>query len=71
MADQAATLSVESAARLLGVSRNAAYESISRGEFPVPILRCGRRILVPKLPLFEALGLNSEPNGQADEPPAK
>jgi len=40
------TLTVEEAARSLGVSRAHAYELAARGE--IPTLRLGRRILVPK-----------------------
>jgi excisionase family DNA binding protein len=40
------TLTVEEAARLLGVSRAHAYELAARGE--IPILRLGRRVLVPR-----------------------
>lgn len=45
------------AERLLGVSRDAAYESIAAGTFPVPVLRVGRRIRVPLRPLLDVLGL--------------
>jgi len=40
------TLTVPEAARLLGISRNAAYEAATRGE--LPCLRIGRRLLVSK-----------------------
>jgi len=40
------TLTVEEAARLLGISRNSAYEAARRGELPA--IRLGRRILVPR-----------------------
>jgi excisionase family DNA binding protein len=40
------TLTVEEAARSLGVSRAHAYELAARGE--IPTLRLGRRILVPR-----------------------
>ena len=57
------TLTVDEAAELLGVSRGTAYEMIKQGEFPVEPLRVGRRILIPKHKLFQALGLE-EGNGQ-------
>ena len=41
-----ATYSVKEAAALLGVSSNAAYEAVHRGE--IPTIRIGRRILVPR-----------------------
>ncbi len=40
------TLSVEEAGKLLGVSRQVAYQLIHRTDFPT--LHIGRRILVPK-----------------------
>lgn len=40
-----ATITVEQAAKLLGVGRTAAYEAARRGELPTR--RLGRRLLVP------------------------
>ncbi len=40
------TLSVEEAGKLLGVSRQVAYQLIHRTDFPT--LHIGRRILAPK-----------------------
>ena len=48
------TLTVEEAARVLGISRGVAYESARRGELPV--VRLGRRLLVPRPRLEELLG---------------
>jgi excisionase family DNA binding protein len=39
------TLSVEQAAKILGISRGLAYELASAGELPV--VRLGKRIVVP------------------------
>jgi excisionase family DNA binding protein len=39
------TVTPAEAARLLGISRNLAYEAARRGE--IPTIRIGRRILVP------------------------
>jgi excisionase family DNA binding protein len=39
------TLTVEEAARALGISRAFAYEAVARGE--IPCIRIGKRILVP------------------------
>jgi excisionase family DNA binding protein len=49
-----ATVSVEEAARLLGLGRSAAYEAARRGELPTR--RLGRRLLVPVPALLEWLG---------------
>ena len=49
------TISIEQAAKLLGVGRTAAYEAARRGEFPTR--KFGRRIVVPVPALLEWLGV--------------
>jgi excisionase family DNA binding protein len=46
-------LSVSEVGELLGLSRAFAYELVARGELPV--IRFGRRIVVPKAALLEML----------------
>ena len=46
MMNEKLTLSVEEAGKLLGVSRQIAYQLIHRADFPT--LHIGRRILVPR-----------------------
>jgi excisionase family DNA binding protein len=41
------TVGVHEAAEVLGVSENFARSLITRGEFPVPVIRIGRLIRVP------------------------
>lgn len=48
-----ATLTVEEAAVILGISRAFAYEAVARGE--IPCIRIGRRILVPRVALERLL----------------
>jgi excisionase family DNA binding protein len=48
------TVTVEEAARLLGVSRGLAYEAARRGD--IPSIRMGRRLLVPRARLLELVG---------------
>jgi excisionase family DNA binding protein len=50
------TVSVEAAASRLGIGRSLAYELARQGKFPVPVVRVGRRILVPTRPLDRLLG---------------
>ena len=45
--------SVEETGRLLGISRDLAYDLVARGE--LPSLRLGRRIVVPRRALVAAL----------------
>jgi excisionase family DNA binding protein len=53
------TTRVEDAARVLGISRSAAYEGVRRGE--IPAIRIGNRIVVPTAELWRMLGLRPEP----------
>lgn len=57
-----ATLTVPQAAQLLGVGRNLAYEIVARdGEIAgVPVIRVGRRLLIPLARLLEVLGLDGD-----------
>ncbi len=54
-----ATVTIPEAARLLGIGRNLAYEIANReGELAgVPVIRVGRRLLVPQARLLAVLGL--------------
>jgi excisionase family DNA binding protein len=54
LASDRLVLSVTEAGELLGLSRAFAYELVARGELPV--IRFGRRIVVPKAALLELLG---------------
>jgi excisionase family DNA binding protein len=52
------TISVEHAAKLLGLSRSAAYRAAATGQLPT--ISFGRRLLVPTSLLLEMLGLPVE-----------
>ncbi|WP_448617248.1 hypothetical protein [Geodermatophilus sp. URMC 65] len=45
------------AARVLNMGRTAAYEAARRGDFPVPVMRVGRRYRVVTAHLRALLGL--------------
>lgn len=53
------TTDVETAGAILGVGRTKAYELAKTGQFPVPLLRVGRRYLVPIPALLRLLGAES------------
>jgi len=53
-------LTVAEAGELLGISRAFAYELVARGELPV--IRLGRRIVVPKAALLAMVGLTAQTN---------
>jgi excisionase family DNA binding protein len=52
------TISVERAARLLGLSRSAAYRAAATGQLPT--LAFGRRRVVPTFRLMQMLGIPEE-----------
>jgi excisionase family DNA binding protein len=51
--DSRATLTVDEAAKLLGIARGTAYEAVRIGQ--LPSIKIGRRILVPKAALERLL----------------
>jgi excisionase family DNA binding protein len=59
-------LSVEEAARLLGISTWLAYELVHQGQ--LPSLRLGRRIVVPRAALERMVGLEKDPLGASNSP---
>ena len=55
-----ATISVIEAGELLGISRGSAYEAARTGEIAgVPVIRVGKRLLIPRQPFLEALGITT------------
>lgn len=49
------TVDAPVAFRLLGISKNAGYALIQRGEFPLRVIRAGRRVLIPKVEIERLL----------------
>lgn len=47
------TWTVEEAAEKLGISRPVAYQAVNRGD--IPVIRIGRRILIPVVALEKLL----------------
>lgn len=58
LAELPPTVTVEQAAKLLGVSRSAAYRAAATGQLPT--LSFGRRLVVPTFRLMEMLGIPAE-----------
>ncbi|MCD2117093.1 MULTISPECIES: helix-turn-helix transcriptional regulator [Rhodococcus] len=48
------------AASVIGISRPYAYELAKRGEFPAPVLRLGRKYVVPVAGLLAVLGIEDD-----------
>jgi len=59
-----ATISVDEAAQILGISRNSAYEAVTRAE--IPVIRIGRRIRVVVSQLKCLLGEKNDDLRRAD-----
>lgn len=53
-------VSVETAARRLGIGTTMAYRLIAEDKFPVRVIRLGRRIVVPVAELDRLLGVVPE-----------
>ncbi|WP_312778214.1 helix-turn-helix domain-containing protein [Corynebacterium variabile] len=56
-----ATYSVNEVAQLLGIGTSAAYAAAKRNELPVQVIRIGGRIVIPRKPLDELLGITPDP----------
>ena len=54
------TVRVPVACAALDLSDWAGFQAIKRGDFPVPVCRVGRRILVLSRPLRDLLGLEDQ-----------
>ena len=61
MRGECMTVSVEEAGEILGCSRNTAYEAVRRGE--IPVIRIGKRLLVPKAALERLLNVEPAVSG--------
>lgn len=64
---QSATMSVEQAGTLLGISRRSAYRAAAAEHLPT--IRLGRRLFVPTYKLYAVLGIpttDATRNGGAD-----
>jgi len=66
MENQRLTLTVEQAAKVLGIGRSTAYELVHTGD--IPSLRLGRRIVVPVARLAALLGTSSTKLPGAETP---
>ncbi len=63
------TYTIVEAARLLGVAKNSAYQAVQRNGAlaGVDVIRVGKRLVVPSVPLRQALGLNDETENLDDQ----
>ncbi len=57
---------------LAGLCRDESYRSVKRGDFPVPVLKVGRHLVVPVAPILELLKIKPDdqpPSGPASRKP--
>jgi len=50
-------IDVSTAADVFGLGRSAAYELVRTGQWPTPIIRLGRHIRIPTLPVLKLVGI--------------
>ena len=53
---------------LAGLTRTQSYELYKVGRFPVPVIKCGRRLVVPVAPILRLLDIG--PPGMDEAEPA-
>ncbi len=66
-----AVVDVCTAAKVMGLSRTAAYELIRLGEWPTPVFRLGKLIRIPTAPMLTLLGVgvnSASPSAPASAP---
>lgn len=56
--EEALTVSVDVACKLLGISRYAGYAAVKNGQ--IPVLKIGKRLLIPKVKLMRMIEGNDE-----------
>lgn len=59
--DLGVTTNLPTACSVLALGTVKGYEMAAQGEFPVPVLRLGRKYVVPVAGLLAALGLEPTP----------
>lgn len=58
LAQASATTDVPTAGKPFGLGTNASYEAVHRGDFPVRVLKIGRKLRVSTSDLLAALGIS-------------
>ena len=64
-----ASTDLVTAAEILGIGRTTAHTLVRAGEFPVPVIRVGRRYRVPVAPILRLLGLHTNSPATAEDLP--
>ena len=64
---RSAVITIADAAAVLGVDARTVSRAVQSGELPA--LRVGRRLLIPRLPLLERLGVIDSSSGARQDSP--
>lgn len=65
LAERSPTVGLPVAGRAFGLGANASYDAYRRGEFPVRVLKLGRKLRVPTADILRALGIERPAAGDA------
>jgi hypothetical protein len=55
---------------IAGLCKDESYRAVQRGTFPVPVVKCGRRMVVPVAPILELLAIKPNGNTTGPAPPS-
>lgn len=62
---------VPTAGAILGnLCKDESYRMVKRGDFPVPVIKVGRKLFVPTAPILELLGLDRPSAARPGSPAA-
>ena len=64
MVTERLTVTVEEAAKILGIGRNSTYQAVARGD--IPAIRVGRRLLIPRVQIERLLSGEKRPSISAN-----
>lgn len=53
------------ACKVIGIGESTGYQMVRSNRFPIPVLRLGRKYVVPVAGLLDALGIDVEPSNIA------
>jgi hypothetical protein len=65
-----ASVDLATAGRAFRMGRTKAYELARQGQFPVRVLPCGSKFVVPKRAILEALGIDPSATANREPQPA-
>lgn len=62
------SVDVPTAGKAFGISKLTAYRLVKSGDFPVPVIYVGRKVVVPRASLLRALGIDEgAQNGEQEQ----